>query len=83
MRRSIHSPPYIVLRELLTSARLQAGVTQEQLAARLGRPQSYVAKYESGDRRLDVVEFVEACEALNLRPEGLLTAVMATLSKAS
>jgi transcriptional regulator with XRE-family HTH domain len=47
-------------------------MTQEQVAARLGRPQSYVAKYETGDRRLDAVELLEVCEVLTLKPGWIL-----------
>lgn len=81
MRRSIHSTPYVVLREGLTSARISAGLTQEELAAKLGRPQSYVAKYETGDRRLDVVEFLEACASLGIDSRRVIDAVGEALQK--
>ena len=48
--------------------RLAAKLTQEHLAARLDRPQSFVAKYEGGERRLDVVEFMEVAEAIGFDP---------------
>lgn len=75
MRRSIHSAPYAALRQLLTEARINAGLTQEQLAAKLARPQSYVAKYETGDRRLDVIELVEVCELLRVQPASILSTI--------
>jgi transcriptional regulator with XRE-family HTH domain len=75
MRRSIHSTPYVVLREHLANARIAAALTQEELAARLGRPQSYIAKYETGDRRLDVVEFLEVCASIGIEPASVLDAV--------
>lgn len=75
MRRSIHSTPYVVLREHLTAARIAAPLTQEELAAKLGRPQSYVAKYETGDRRLDVVEFLEVCASIGIDPASVIDAV--------
>jgi len=65
---------YERFRVLLVGARKRAGVTQEELAARLGRPQSYVSKSERGERRLDVVEFVEIALALGLDPVELLRA---------
>jgi transcriptional regulator with XRE-family HTH domain len=44
-------------------ARKRAGLTQQALAARLSRPQSFIAKYETGERRIDVVEFIAICRA--------------------
>jgi transcriptional regulator with XRE-family HTH domain len=41
---------------------------QTELAARLGKPHSYVAKVELGDRRIDVIEFIEYCQALGISP---------------
>ncbi len=79
MRRSIHAQPYVTLREALKSGRKKAGMNQQQLADRLERPQSYVAKYETGDRRLDVVEFLDVCSALKLPPEELLRKITAEL----
>jgi transcriptional regulator with XRE-family HTH domain len=54
------------LRLLLAEARRAAGLTQAQLARRLSKPQSFVSKYERGERRLDVSEFIEVAEALGL-----------------
>ncbi len=48
----------------MREARDHAGLSQVELAGRLGRPQSFVSKYESGERRLDVAEFIEICEVL-------------------
>jgi transcriptional regulator with XRE-family HTH domain len=59
-------------RRLLTDARRQAGLTQEALAGRLGRPQSFVSKCERGERRLDVIEFLDVAHALNIDPAGLI-----------
>src|SRR4051812_28263311 len=66
MPRSSRSPRHLRLRQLLVDERLAAGLTQEDVAAKLKRPQSFVSKYESGERRLDVVEFLEVCEALGI-----------------
>jgi transcriptional regulator with XRE-family HTH domain len=54
------------LRELLISLRSEAGLRQLDLAERLGKPQSFVSKYENGERRLDLSEVYSICEALNL-----------------
>lgn len=48
----------------MAETRKERGISQCDLAARLGRPQSFVSKFESGERRLDVVEFLEVCQAL-------------------
>ena len=45
--------------------RERAGLTQEELAEKLDRPQSFVSKIESGERRLDIVELEEVCKACN------------------
>ena len=58
------SKRYEIFEKALTQARHKKGLTQAEVAARLGKPQSYVSKYESGERRLDVIEFIEVCEAL-------------------
>lgn len=49
---------------MLVEAREAAGLTQTEVARRLGKPQSFVSKYERGERRLDVTEFVELADAL-------------------
>lgn len=59
---------YKKLRDLLVEARRSAGLTQADLASRLQRPQSFVSKYERGERRLDVVEFGEVANALGFDP---------------
>lgn len=50
----------------MVAARNSAGLTQTELADKLGRPQSYVSKYERGERRLDVIEFLVLADLLNL-----------------
>lgn len=52
-----------VLTTLLREIRQQAGLTQADLAKRLGKPQPYVSRYETGERRLDVLEFRRVCQA--------------------
>jgi transcriptional regulator with XRE-family HTH domain len=54
------------LRQLLREARIAAGLRQADVAARLGEPQSYVSKYESGERRLDIVELWAILDALGV-----------------
>ncbi len=54
------------LRKLLRQLRKEAGLRQQDLAIRLGRPQSFVSKYEIGDRRLDVLELRQVCIAMGV-----------------
>jgi transcriptional regulator with XRE-family HTH domain len=56
------------LRKLLVEVRKGAGLTQAELAHRLKRPQSFVSKYERGERRLDIVEFRDVADALGIDP---------------
>lgn len=75
MAKSLHTPANEYFRSLLVTGREKAGLTQTQIAARLGHPQSFVAKYEGGERRLDVVEFIEVCEALGIDPKRVIAAL--------
>jgi len=51
---------------LLRQIRLDAGLRQTDLAEKLGQPQSFVSKYESGERRLDVLELRQVCKAVGM-----------------
>ena len=72
MAKAKFSPTYGRLRKLLIEARKKACLNQADVAARLSKPQSYVSKIESGERRLDVVEFIEFSEALGVNPLSLM-----------
>lgn len=61
MRKSIHRAEYALLLELVREIRLTAGVTQEELSRKLGRPQSFISDVERGTRRLDVLELRDIC----------------------
>jgi transcriptional regulator with XRE-family HTH domain len=54
---------------MLIEARMRAGVTQVELAARLGRPQPFISFVERGERRVDVIEFYAIMKALGADPE--------------
>jgi transcriptional regulator with XRE-family HTH domain len=56
----------------MIAARQNAELTQQDLAARLKRNQSFVAKYEGGERRLEVIEFVQICRAIGVAPDLLI-----------
>jgi transcriptional regulator with XRE-family HTH domain len=60
----------------MIAARKKAGLTQHDLAERLGKPQSFVAKYESGERRIDVVEFVAITQAIGVDPVRILKSLL-------
>ena len=64
--KSVFTDEYERLLRRLVSARTEAGLTQQDLASRLNRPQSFVSKYERRERRLDVLEFVVVCRVLKV-----------------
>lgn len=72
MQKSLKSPEYARLIGLLVAARKAADMRQQALAKKIGRPQSFVAKYEGGERRLDVVEFIAIAHALGADPVKLI-----------
>ena len=76
IRKSVHSPEQQLLGELLIAARHKAGLTQQKLAKRLGKHQSFIAKYEGGERRVDVVEFIAIARALGADPLKLMTMLL-------
>jgi len=51
---------------LLRGVRVEAGLTQSELASRLGTDQTFISKYESGERRLDILELREVCQAIGI-----------------
>ncbi len=72
MRDTLRSPRQLELRKLLLRRRTEHDLTQAELAKRLDKPQSFVAKYEGGERRLSVIEFIDIAVALQIRPSDLL-----------
>ncbi len=72
MPSSIHTREYDRFRALLIDLRKRAGLSQAELAKRLAKPQSFVSKFERGERRLDVIEFKAVAEALGIDPLRLL-----------
>lgn len=51
---------------LLRGVRVETGLTQSELASRLGTDQTFISKYESGERRLDILELREVCQAIDI-----------------
>lgn len=67
MKKSLFSKDYEAFVSLLRSERERVGVTQVEMAKRLGETQSFVSKCERGERRLDVVELRSWCQALGIK----------------
>ncbi|MDQ3819657.1 MAG: helix-turn-helix domain-containing protein [Acidobacteriota bacterium] len=66
MGKSIGTPEQKRLLKLLRQVRIDAGLRQVDLAERLGQPQSFVSKYELGERRLDLLELQKICDAVGI-----------------
>ena len=71
--KSLRSREHRCVIAVRVATRKAAGFTQQQLAARLRKPQSFVSKYETGERRLDVPEFIRVSRCLNAEPAALIT----------
>lgn len=75
MAKTLGSRRHSALIERIIEAREKAGVTQTELAAKLGEYQSFVARLESGQRRVDVVELVELGELIRFDPCEMVRAI--------
>ncbi|MBU2031554.1 MAG: helix-turn-helix transcriptional regulator [Alphaproteobacteria bacterium] len=75
MQKSLRTPRQQLLQYLLVEARKAKNLTQADVAEALGKPQSFVAKYESGERRIDVVEFVDIVSVLGASSAEILTKI--------
>ena len=82
MAKSKRDREHKILRQLLRDTRTAAGVRQIDLAEELGTPQSYVSKYESGERRLDILEVRRVCLALNTTLPAFVSRLESLLSGA-
>lgn len=69
MKKRIHIARRNLMADLLREVRLETGLTQIELAARIEKDQAYVSRYESGQRRLDVLEVREICQAIGITLE--------------
>ena len=76
MQRTIYSKENQRLLDLMIQARLKVGITQAELAKRLDKPQSFVSKYENGERRLDVVELITVCKVLKVDARKIFNRVL-------
>ena len=75
MPKSLNSPRHELVKSALIEQRKAAGMTQSEVAEKLGRPQSYIAKVEGGERRIDVVELSELAGAIGLDMHALVDAL--------
>ena len=72
MSKSVYNDDYKKLIERLKQARLDAGLSQQVVADELNKPQSYISKVESGDRRLDIIEVKEFAKLYKKKLEDLI-----------
>jgi len=71
--KSLFTRKHTQLRKLLTKARKEAKLTQTALAHRLNRRQAYISRIERGERRIDVVEFLDLAHAIGFNPAKFIT----------
>ncbi|MDQ2654055.1 MAG: helix-turn-helix domain-containing protein [Chloroflexota bacterium] len=76
LRKTLRTRGHRALIVILVSTRQQVGLTQRDLAARLKRPHSFVGRMEAGERRIDVVEFIEIARALEADPQQLFAELL-------
>ncbi|HBE81180.1 MAG TPA: helix-turn-helix transcriptional regulator [Pyrinomonadaceae bacterium] len=82
MEKSIYSKEYSLFLEQLRNAREEKGLTQIDVAQRLGQTQSFVSKVERGERRLDIVELRAFCSAIGVGFAAFITRIDKTLHAA-
>ncbi len=73
--KSVFTHQYDQLRAILIDARKSKGFTQTKLAKQIGRPQSFVSKYELGERRLDIVELMSICKVLGIDAGNIVRSI--------
>lgn len=81
MQKSTHTPEYRAILNELRAARAQAGLSQRELAARLKVIHTWVAKIETGERRVDVVEFCRFLDACDANPLTVLRGIKGLYSQ--
>lgn len=81
MGKTLQSPRHKALIELLVAKREAVNMTQADLAEQLGEYQSFVARLESGQRRVDVVEFIRIAEVLKFNPAKAVSALQTKHAK--
>lgn len=82
MQKSIHSARYAVFLKVMRDARLRAGLSQSQVAKKIGETQTFVSKCERGERRIDVIELRTFCRAFGITLKQFVSALERAVSKA-
>ena len=80
MARSLHTAAHRELVSAVKALRKSAGLSQRELAERLGREQNFVGRIETGQRRIDLVEWVMLCRACGVEPASELTRIVTSLA---
>ena len=80
MARSLHTAAHCELVAAVVALRKDAGLTQRDLAQRLGREQNFVGRIETGQRRIDLVEWVMLCRACDVDPVEQMTVIAAKVA---
>jgi len=75
LKKSIYSEKQRRLCAFLKKARLKAGLSQQLVAKKLGKPQSFIAKYEGGERRLDIIELVAVADVIDVSMKDIIAAI--------
>lgn len=78
---SLHTDAHKHLVRVLSDARQEAGLSQTELADRLGWKQNWISNIEQGQRRVDVIEFIALARALGASPDALLQDVLRKVPK--
>lgn len=79
MKKNIYIEQRKRLNNLIREIRIEAGLTQAELARRIGRDQTLISKYESGERRLDILEIREICQVIGITLEKFVGRLEKTL----
>lgn len=76
LRQSIHSSEHELLRQIFIRQRKTLGLSQRELAERMDIIYSAIGKIETGDRRLDVIEFIQYCQVLEISPHEVIDEIL-------
>ena len=79
----VEAEHYKIVGACLAAVRRRANVTQQALAATLGKPQSFVSEYERGQRRIDVIEFLLITQTLGIDPLAIFAEIVRSTAERS